>query len=663
MGTHPIFESDFDCLTEMSVKSTKTDGFSESDSDSLLSERSGIERKRSSYSEFSASSNGSQSTPRERRSSGHSGKYAASVMSRATNTTRQSTLATNRSNASSAIRSVGKKRSAMGPKVAAGNAKKLDPVTARILSANHRRRAQLNNQAGEYKHKNQELMNEIKSLRIQCKRLEKELNNLDNTQSALPQVLQRFEDDKRVLKDRLRKAKESERKLEREKKRAEGERERQGRKIKEMEEIIKAKNLAEKFDWRQKCAEAEERAQAAKRALADGEKNAALKTQMLERQVKKESRRRAKAEKMLQTTQGELRIVHEKMKERDRQLSVLNIYSQRSKKPSRNVSFHEVERDISLPSITYPDLESSIKKLEAELDARSSTGKTFDDEQNVARENAFLTEVPHPAEVDEAETERELEARTTSLPKISTPEKSAKKSNEKSADDLLDEMLGLGAKDECVESPTILSLAEGSDPEQKSPESAQPSEVSPQFSFEPSNGKKDSILAQLRDLHANAEPETAIRGQLSGTEPIAAVREKKNDSIFNIFDDVPDKPIIDPKEFSSPIKKAPSVESIQPVSESASEDIDELLDLKPVRKAKTTKTTSHNYDWVISQPMKNLHEGKASNGKDYSKTSKDNLIDNLFGEGGRSNLNSRTKIDRLGVSSSRQSTRQPLFLF
>ena len=56
--------------------------------------------------------------------------------------------------------------------------------------------------------------------------------------------------------------------------------------------------------------------------------------------------------------------------------------------------------------------------------------------------------------------------------------------------------------------------------------------------------------------------------------------------------------------------------------ESASEDIDELLDLKPVRKAKTTKTTSHNYDWVISQPMKNLHEGKASNGKDYSKTSK-----------------------------------------
>ena len=93
----------------------------------------------------------------------------------------------------------------------------------------------------------------------------------------------RFEDDKRVLKDRLRKAKESERKLEREKKRAEGERERQGRKIKEMEEIIKAKNLAEKFDWRQKCAEAEERAQAAERALADGEKNAALKTQSMAR--------------------------------------------------------------------------------------------------------------------------------------------------------------------------------------------------------------------------------------------------------------------------------------------------------------------------------------------------------------------------------------------
>lgn len=55
----------------------------------------------------------------------------------------------------------------------------------------------------------------------------------------------------------------------------------------------------------------------------------------MDRQLQKETRRRAKAEKLLQSSQSEIRIMKEKMNERDRQLSVLNIYAQRNKKTSR----------------------------------------------------------------------------------------------------------------------------------------------------------------------------------------------------------------------------------------------------------------------------------------------------------------------------------------
>jgi len=52
----------------------------------------------------------------------------------------------------------------LGAKVAANNSKKIDPITARILSAHHKRRAQANNHAGEIRRENESLQNELKEL-------------------------------------------------------------------------------------------------------------------------------------------------------------------------------------------------------------------------------------------------------------------------------------------------------------------------------------------------------------------------------------------------------------------------------------------------------------------------------------------------------------------
>ena len=85
---------------------------------------------------------------------------------------------------------IGKKKSVAPSRVATGQTKKIDPVTARILSAHHKRRAAANNKAGMIKVENEKLQNELKSLRIQCKRQEKVLKNYEDNQSSLPQGME-----------------------------------------------------------------------------------------------------------------------------------------------------------------------------------------------------------------------------------------------------------------------------------------------------------------------------------------------------------------------------------------------------------------------------------------------------------------------------------------
>ena len=80
---------------------------------------------------------------------------------------------------------------------------KVDPITARILSANRAKRQIAGNQAGEIKRKNMQLYEEIKSLRILCRNQEKSLKQFESTQSALPRVLQNFEHDKESRGNKL----------------------------------------------------------------------------------------------------------------------------------------------------------------------------------------------------------------------------------------------------------------------------------------------------------------------------------------------------------------------------------------------------------------------------------------------------------------------------
>lgn len=202
----------------------------------------------------------------------------------------------------------------------------------------------------------------------------------------------------------------------------------------------------------------------------------------------------------------------------------------------------------------------------------------------------------------------------------------------KTADDLLDEMLGLGdsntitTKVPPAESPTLLDLDLGGNV------SSPTKEESPRFNFDPEpakNSKKDAILAQLRDLHASSEPETILGSQLTIPKPDSPKVSNEKKSIFNIFDEAPVEPKIQPKELKIP-RSVASIQSnsIKSINDFDDDDVDQILTLKP---SNTGKSRSSTLDYNFSEPIQHLHEGKSSNGTDYRAPKKENLIDNLFG--------------------------------
>ena len=117
-------------------------------------------------------------------------------------------------------------------------------------------------------------------------------------------------------------------------------------------------------------------------------------------------------------------------------------------------------------------------------------------------------------------------------------------------------LLNPGSTAPSPESPSILDL--GANHISSSPRD----ESSPTlFDFESKSSKKDAILAQLRDLHANSEPETMLGNEIKNDVPnVPKSVSKEKKSIFNIFDESPTEPIIEPKEIRIP-RKETSIES------------------------------------------------------------------------------------------------------
>lgn len=564
-------------------------------------------------------------------------------------------------------------------KTSSARPEKVDPITARILSANRAKRQIAGNQAGEIKRKNMQLYEEIKSLRILCRNQEKSLKQFESTQSALPRVLQNFEHDKNILKERLRKTKDSEKRLEREKKRLDMEQEKSQKKIKELNNIIQNKNLDERWSLQQQLSAAENRANEAESALKELDRKMDLQQAALERQLKKEIRRRVRAENESQRNKDDIRLIQEKLTEKEKQLNYTNIYIQRQnkgKRQNRNTSLALPAPELDSSTISAPVIGRQTPQkqklmIETSLPDQLAAGEgivvtttttkeqtpiiqtqtTTTTEHNIPLtekpSSTFLTDLTHEHNNDDANHNHPADLndfsslipdqRTVpmassraeprlpspvdqSSPTPSPPAPVKEESPKKTADALLDEMLFGGANvddDEDVKetpSPDLFGLDEKP--------SKQRQDSVPEFDFvsEATTRKtsKDTILAELADLHGNNSPDQ---------QPI---KKKSSKTDFNIFDQPRSKPTIDPLE----VPKEDELDALLQLNTTSSNNSKQQQQLQ--------KKKSNPIVYNFSEPIENLHLGLSSSGKDFSRTTtttaplpakKENIIDNLFGGG------------------------------
>jgi len=552
-------------------------------------------------------------------------------------------------------------------KTSSARPEKVDPITARILSANRAKRQIAGNQAGEIKRKNMQLYEEIKSLRILCRNQEKSLKQFESTQSALPRVLQNFEHDKAILKERLRKTKDAEKRLEREKKRLDMEQEKSQKKIRELNNIIQNKNLDERWSLQQQLSAAENRAVEAEGSLRELDRKMDLQQSALERQLKKEIRRRVRAENENQKNKDDIRLIQEKLTEKEKQLDYTNIYIQRQnkgKRQNRNTSLALPAPELDSSTISAPVIgrqtpKSKLANVESSLldhDLALGAGEgivvtTTKQDVHTTDTTIALTEKPsstfltdltehnsddnqHPADLNDfsliPDQPRIPMASSRAEPRIpspnliespqsqSSPTPKEDEKPAKTADALLDEMLFGGGGATMTEEEDEKEVKEKKSP---SPDlfamdtKQQRQDSVPEFDFgsETTTRKtsKDTILAELADLHGNNSPEQPIKKKNSNTD-------------FNIFDQPRSKPTIDPLEVPK------------------EDELDALLQLNTTSKQQQQAKKSNPIVYNFSEPIENLHLGLSSSGKDFSRTmpttaappaKKENIIDNLFGGG------------------------------
>ncbi|XP_075410971.1 lebercilin isoform X2 [Tenrec ecaudatus] len=209
-----------------------------------------------------------------------------------------------------------------------------DVVTKRVLSARLLKITELQNEVTELQVKLAELLKENKALKRLQYRQEKALNKFEDTENEISQLILRHNNEITALKDRLRKSQEKERATEKRVKDTEGELFRTKFSLKKLKKISEARHLPERDDLAKKLVSAELKLDDTERRIKELSKNLELSTNSFQRQLLAEKKRAYEAHDENKVLQKELQRLYQKLKEKERELDIKNIYSNRLPKTS-----------------------------------------------------------------------------------------------------------------------------------------------------------------------------------------------------------------------------------------------------------------------------------------------------------------------------------------
>ncbi|XP_035293097.1 lebercilin-like protein isoform X2 [Cricetulus griseus] len=231
-------------------------------------------------------------------------------------------------------------------------AKRRDAMTHRILSARLHKIKELKNELADIHRKLEATVIENQFLKqLQLRHL-KAIGKYVNSQNNLPQITAKHQNEVKNLRQLLRKSQEKERIVSRKLRETDSELLRTKDALQALQKLSEDKNLAEREDLTRRLTVLTAKMETNDKKIQNLEKQLRLNNRSFSRQLAKENRKTLAAQTATKTLQGEVRQLHQKLKEKDRELEIKNIYTNRIFK-----NLHEKE--------DYPKV-SSTKSVQAD---------------------------------------------------------------------------------------------------------------------------------------------------------------------------------------------------------------------------------------------------------------------------------------------------------
>uniref|UniRef100_A0A8D0KFP7 Lebercilin LCA5 n=1 Tax=Salvator merianae TaxID=96440 RepID=A0A8D0KFP7_SALMN len=226
-------------------------------------------------------------------------------------------------------------------------AKDISLVTKKVLSARLQKINELQNELSELHVKLDEREKENRALKRLQYRQEKALHKFEDTENEISKLLARHNDDIRILRDRLRKSQDREQTTERKLRTAEDELYKVRGTVQKLKQVAEDRHLLERVELAKRLAVAENRLADSEKRIKDLERNLELSNSSFQRQLHSEKKKLNETQEKNKALQEEVNQLHQKLKEKERELDARNIYVNRMLKPSPKKDADKWEKEES----------------------------------------------------------------------------------------------------------------------------------------------------------------------------------------------------------------------------------------------------------------------------------------------------------------------------
>ncbi|XP_027439387.2 lebercilin-like protein isoform X2 [Zalophus californianus] len=259
-----------------------------------------------------------------------------------------------------------------------------DAMTHRILSARLHKIKELKNELGDIHRKLEATVIENQFLKqLQLRHL-KAIGKYENSQNNLPQIMAKHQNEVKNLRQLLRKSQEKERSASRKLREADSELLKTKDALQALQKLSEDKNLAEREELTQRLSVLTTKMEANDKKIQSLEKQLRLNNRAFNRQLAIETRKTLAAQAATKTLQMEIKRLQQKVKEKDRELEIRNIYTSRILKnlhdkedyPKVSTKSVQADRSFSLTSMKHQETQKSEDAPSLTAKGKKTTGNT-----------------------------------------------------------------------------------------------------------------------------------------------------------------------------------------------------------------------------------------------------------------------------------------------